>query len=251
MNNPVNHVDVTGLCPDLGLEPTACEKFAREVEKIIRLTREVMQSQTFLGVPRWSEQEIDWVTVQFLAEYYAGIRAVDFAGGIVNPLPRIYAVPVPNADRYPKGNLSDEEYGFKRDFYNNTHHYIGLLYYGYSLGEEITKDVLSPYLELWNAFTENRLPVRQCPPMDCAGAPTWQLWLWVIFPPQECRWVVVGPPEAQAAWFAPGGTLSDLRVAEIAAHHGALIREQGISLLPGLIRREVCEHLYYGAPGRR
>ncbi len=242
-NDPINKVDVTGLCPRLHLEPTACEQFAREVDQIIRTTREVMEPENFLGIHRWTNRDIEWATIQLLAEYYGGIKQISLGTGVANPLPRNYTVPVPRWDRYrrdvyPLTEEGDEAYGFKWDFFDNSHHYMGLLYYGYTLGENVTANLLSPYLELWNAFDEKRLPSYQCASYEGTGP---LAWLNMLFP-KDCRWVVTSGEEH---WFGPGGTQADLRIGDIAARHGAAIRREGVSILPSLIRQDLCKQLYY------
>jgi len=143
--NPVNRVDPSGFCsqlPQIGLSD--CEKFVAEVQMFITLA----QSQ---GAPD------GWI-VMMLADYYAGIRAVNDQGFAMpfNPTDQIWGndpgtyFQRPVQERWPTGDArrpllnnytpgsgggeARAQYGFKRIFYDNTHHYFQVFYHAWFFG---------------------------------------------------------------------------------------------------------------------
>ena len=138
--NPINLVDPSGLYT------SDCECFAEEVGRFIALAK----SHTLLGV----QLDDGWV-VQMLGGYYAGFRITQNVFGCSFAIPPGFIVRDPTPERWPTpGNLlwrvfddppvegAEEEalsYGFKRIFYNNTHHYFANFYEAYFYGSTVAR----------------------------------------------------------------------------------------------------------------
>jgi RHS repeat-associated protein len=126
LGNPANLTDPSGYCT------SDCERFVEEVDRFITLAK----SQKLL----WFIPMSDGWTVKMLGSYYSGFILTHEVCGWPFALPAQAIIPVGQIERWTLKDLSAwsalEEppvqgakeaalsYGFRRIFYNNTHHYF-------------------------------------------------------------------------------------------------------------------------------
>jgi len=152
LGNPTNFVDPSGLCAVTGA--TDCQKFVSEIRCMIEGVRETRECRPLVGALVSEEAMV----LDLLAWYYSGIPFT-FLGlylpwvpqETVNqpgdpdrwPVPKWYEQENPNAFEWnhpinqPGSDVgyamrwANGGYGFKRPYYNNTHHYFAFLKYAY------------------------------------------------------------------------------------------------------------------------
>ncbi len=137
VQRPEEKLETSDECPinpQTGL--TQCEMFAQEVEQIITLTK--------------GQGVTDGVTVMVLAQYYSKIRITGPVIKGVDP-----GMLLPGNPAVPRSYFRDQDkelygiserpspreiaqYGFKKNFWNNTHHYFADFYHNYFLGDTIS-----------------------------------------------------------------------------------------------------------------
>jgi RHS repeat-associated protein len=128
--NPVNFTDPSGHC----ISGSDCERFVAEVQRFI----DEAQAQTLLFGEQLSD---DWV-VHMLAGYYSGYRMTGELLGCTMAIPpgwisrgntperywprddSIWRIHSESPDERVRAEAAALNYGFKRIFYINTHHYF-------------------------------------------------------------------------------------------------------------------------------
>jgi hypothetical protein len=166
-NNAVNWVDPTGEFPfDLfcGWPPdpsgSDCDRF------ILELSSKIMLGNL--------HDLSDYETIRVLAEYYSGIKstyviepAIDdwtiIIGGLPNlPIPHPFFRWLPTPERWPipweppdspPSLVQLASYGFKRQYWQNTHHYFADFYLAYEFG--VAPEVMvNTLMEIYQHFGE-------------------------------------------------------------------------------------------------
>ncbi len=175
-NNPINKTDFSGKVVDVGhseggclysTNGTSCEQFVAEVKQIIEIVKQERECNPFLQILDERSLALD-----ILAAYYSGIpfsKDVPLAFISLPPTSIPMYVPgfvptesvfqqgtpdrweVPALDWAPTfdwshpindansdiGQSLRQEYGFKRPFFNQTHHYFAFLKFAYHLPDNI------------------------------------------------------------------------------------------------------------------
>ena len=221
-NNAINLVDPSGLC---SYQDSDCQRFVEEVRQIISISK---------SNPRIKYLGGDWAIVSILAEYYAGIPATFQVGTCplwlpistqAHPKERYPVYPPtghqgdwpykPNKMYDPEDHSADAmraQYGFKRPYYQNTHHYFAVFYleslFGFGFGP-------------WRGrmYDEANLEDR-LDQIHSQNDPNHQV-LWDY----EVLWIDMH---------------YDLYVNEMAAEHAHYILRHGIETLPDLLKKELC-----------
>jgi len=146
--NPINLVDPAGLCAIVGA--TDCEKFASEIRCMIEELRDARECHSWLKFDSEEAQVLD-----LLAWYYSGIPLNGLALGWWprqtvlrrGDLDR-WTVPRWNQQERPEfswdhpinqpetelGQTMRQSYGFRRPYFEQTHHYFAFLKFAYHLG---------------------------------------------------------------------------------------------------------------------
>jgi RHS repeat-associated protein len=196
MNDPVNRVDPSGLLPCFA--PTDCELFARKVERIVK------------------KHPNKWDAIDALYDEFSADRT------------ELYLSPEILGAKYKRPH---ECYGFKHDFYNNSHHYIAYLWAAHHFSPIVA--------HTYNLLTE----VFYSPLYQGYGFPPPVVVKQPIFPgyPPE---VHVDPTRVD--WDVINDSGRDFWVASpIGIEHGAALMRKGQSItdLPYWIRHDVCDRL--------
>jgi RHS repeat-associated protein len=175
--NPVRFLDPSGLCAE-GSRSTDCERFVAEVQLMIDTVKRGWGCNTLKLLSDAN------VIVDFLAYYYSGIPATGaglylswlrFDSFFRQGTPDRWAVPdweeaigfpdfewnhpINELDS-PLGQEMRHGYGFRRPYFDNTHHYFGYLklayYYGTSVANVVNLEREKPTLDsvrrLWQSF---------------------------------------------------------------------------------------------------
>ena len=157
--NPINMVDPTGLCAESS-DTTGCEKLVEEVQQIIN----VVKSEWNCNPARYLVSDTS-IVVDFLAYYYSGLPVTGaglymswlrFDSFFQQGVPDRHAVPdweeapgFPDFEWDHPVNVEDsvlgqqmrQSYGFKRPYFDNTHHYFGYLKLAYYYGPFVANTV--------------------------------------------------------------------------------------------------------------
>lgn len=239
-NNPVNYTDPTGKIVDDGentgggcshANNSSCEQFVIEVRNIIEKLKQERECDPLLKLIDERTLALD-----ILAAYYSGIPfSQDMPLGGIPPAsatiympgfipgqttfprgtPDRWPVPSPNFDwdhpinfqNNDPGQSMRQEYGFKRPFFNQTHHYFAFLKFAYHLPDAVVWEY-----HKW-AETEHQLK----------GA--YDLWQANIGQPDESNF------EQYYAWIYQE-SVYDLYLMSRVLEDASAIREAGIDVLP-------------------
>jgi RHS repeat-associated protein len=151
VGNPIRYVDPAGLCAIVGA--TDCEKLVSEIRCMIEGLREARECNAWLEL--YNEEAL---ILDLLAWHYSGIPFT-WQGWYLGWVPR-HTVFIPGVDRdrweVPRwdqqedprftwdhpvnrpdsdlGQAMRQNYGFKRPYFENTHHYFAFLKFAYHIG---------------------------------------------------------------------------------------------------------------------
>ncbi|MDY7079285.1 MAG: RHS repeat-associated core domain-containing protein, partial [Chloroflexota bacterium] len=150
--NPINRVDPSGLCAIVGA--TDCEKFVSEVRCIIEGIRDARECNTWLRL-FFSEEAL---VLDLLAWYYSGIP-FNWKDLYLGWIPQRTVFQQGDRDRWTVpgwdqhgdrpaftwdhpvnqpgselGRTMRQSYGFRRPYFENTHHYFAFLKFAYHVG---------------------------------------------------------------------------------------------------------------------
>ena len=230
LGNPVNGADPSGLCVLTGI--TDCQRFVSEVRCLIEGVREARKCNSWLRAV--SEEAL---VLDLLAWYYSGIPFTWnglYLGWI--PQPTVFRPgdpdrwPVPswegsrgfewnhpiNEPETPLGRKMRSQYGFRRPYFNQTHHYFAFLKFAYHIG--------GPIVQWWHKEREIRdqlqpaldhIPVLRERGEDLVVIKKWYAWIY-----RE--------------------SVYDLYIVDEAAQLALLIAFFGIDLIPSCIETRWC-----------
>ena len=182
--NPINRIDPSGLCAIVGA--TDCERFVSEVRCLIEGVRDARECHGWLKLV--SEKSL---VLALLAQYYSGIPSTVSFMGVELWLPAVpqgtlfqpgdpdaWAVPPWDQQETPRfdwdhpinqpgsdlGQGMRQGYGFRRPYFEQTHHYFAFLKFAYFLPDSLVEsehkqreieDQLSAAFKLWQENRDN------------------------------------------------------------------------------------------------